>query len=208
MTNQKIEQGIVSINVDKLVAVLTTAYGIRATSNFARVNLDLGATSLPSYQGKAWLIDGEQVANLSIPKGLLRETATKAEYALNLTFGVIRAMLDAKSRDYDKADVLTAFEAVNIQVHKRDSGQRYLSGAVPADILDAIDTPPIYRPKKTHGTRQVKCTCSCGQSIYIADKQDRPAITAARSIICDLCLSNFAGEYAERIEAPQAELMI
>jgi len=206
---QKIQSNIVAINVSKLVALLTEKYGVQATSKFAKVNLDLGATSLPSYQGKAWLIDGEQVANLSIPKGLMREGVKFEDYAVNLTWGVIRAMLNAKSKDYDKAEVIDALEAIGLTLTTTASGQKTVSApsGLPADILAAIDTPPIYRPRKTHGTKQIKFACSCGQSIYIADRKTCRASSVAASIKCELCGSSFDDMTAPRT-SPALELSL
>jgi hypothetical protein len=189
---------IISINVNKLLAVLTNKYGITGTSKFDKVNIDLSAMSMPSYTGKAWLVGNEFIANLSMPKALMRETVKFESYALNLVFGVIKALFDAKSKDFEKEAVISAIDKLGVRVVKNAQGIRSLSGVLPDDILEAIDVPPVWKPKKTKGSKQVKFSC-CGNSIYIPDGVNKSAASIAGLITCDLCGKSFNKDSDNRL---------
>ncbi len=207
-------KNVININVDRLVTLLTGKYAIKPTSTFTACNLDISAMAMPCYTGKAWKLahddpagKGEYIANLAMPKALMRAGVPFDTYALNLTFGVLKALFDAKTKDYEKDNVKQALDTLGIVVRKRENNQRYVTGTLPADVLAAIDIPPIWQPKKTKGSRQVKFSC-CGNSIYISDGKDRPASKVASQILCELCGNPFSGTADRPAQRPaiQAEL--
>ncbi len=191
-------KNIININVDRLVTLLTTTYKIKPTSSFTTCNLDISAMAMPCYTGKGWSLTaesagkGEYIANLAMPKALMRAGVPFDTYALNLTFGVLKALFDAKTKDYEKDNVKQALAALGMQVCKRENNQRYVTGTLPADVLAAIDTPPIWQPKKTKGSRQVKFSC-CGNTVYIPDGKELTANEVAAHLICSTCGQAYYG---------------
>lgn len=197
-------ENIIKIDVNKLQKVLSESYQIQSTSKFESCNLELSSQVTPSYKGKAWSMDKMLVANLSIPKNLLRKATPFEEYANNLVFGVLKAMFDCRSKDYEKDIIKDAFQKIGLTISKNAKNQRTVSGKLPIDVLQSIDVPPEYLPRKTKGTKQIKFSC-CDNVIYIADTKSRPAHTVASQIVCDICGKAYSGDTAETIDTPRID---